>query len=442
MPAVSLVTLAALVGLFGGCAAITNPVANGVPVNCLPPELLGGPSRDALQTLPLTALKQKQPEVYRLAPNDTLGVYIEGILPGTATKDVLSNPPIYYPSQLDPLARGLPASLGYPIPVRENGTLSLPLIDPVMVQGRSVAEAEAAIREAYVGKGILQAGRERIIVTLMEPRITRVTVVRQESGGFTEGLGGIVATTTKFGTGHIANLRAYENDVLTALTVTGGLPGLDAYTDIYVFKHAGGNQALIQTLSALPPGRDPPQMSDTCSKVIRIPTRILPCQPLPFRPEDILLENGDVVFVEERAQDLFYTAGLLPPGEHVLPRDYDLDVVAAIAKVQGSLVNGAFATSNLSGVLIQPGLGNPSPSLLSVIRRTANGNQVNIRVDLNKALRDRRERIIVQPGDMLILQETPGEAIARYCTQIFKFSIVSEVIKTSRTTGTTAAAVP
>jgi CBS-domain-containing membrane protein len=79
---------------------------------------------------------------------------------------------------------------------------------------------------------------------------------------------------------------------------------------------------------------------------------------------------------------------------------------------------------------------------LTVIRRTANGGQVNIRVDLNRALRDRRERINVQAGDMLILQETPGEAIARYFTQTFSFSIVSEVVKTSRTTATTAATVP
>ena len=117
-------------------------------------------------------------------------------------------------------------------------------------------------------------------------------------------------------------------------------------------------------------------------------------------------------------------------------------MVAAIAKVEGALINGGFNTSSFSGALTQNGLGNPSPSLLSVIRRTANGGQVNIRVDLNRALRDRRERINVQPGDLLILQETPGEAIARYCTQVFKFSASSEVFKTSRSVGTTAAAVP
>ena len=65
-----------------------------------------------------------------------------------------------------------------------------------------------------------------------------------------------------------------------------------------------------------------------------------------------------------------------------------------------------------------------------------------IRVDLNRALVDARERIRVLPGDVLILQETPGEAIARYFTQIFKFNFSSEVIKTSTTTATTTAIVP
>ena len=202
------------------------------------------------RSVPLTALRQKPPEVYRLAANDVLGVYIEGILPANRNGDSSHAPArLSFPPQLDPAARGLPASLGYPIPVHDNGAVSLPLIDPVMVQGRSVAEAELAIRQAYVGKGILQAGRMLMTVSLMSPRVTRVTVIRQEVGGFTSGASGIVATTTKFGTGHVANMRAYENDVLTALAETGGMPGQDAYADIYVFKHAQGNPALVQTLA-------------------------------------------------------------------------------------------------------------------------------------------------------------------------------------------------
>src|SRR5438105_3809721 len=43
--------------LLSGCSALTNPVANGVPVRRLPPELLGEPKEGA-RSFPLTLLRQ------------------------------------------------------------------------------------------------------------------------------------------------------------------------------------------------------------------------------------------------------------------------------------------------------------------------------------------------------------------------------------------------
>src|SRR5262245_53572787 len=68
-----------LCALLNGCAALTNPVGDGVPVRHLNPELLGKP-KDVSQTLPLSLLGQPAPDVYRLAPGDVLGVWIEGVL--------------------------------------------------------------------------------------------------------------------------------------------------------------------------------------------------------------------------------------------------------------------------------------------------------------------------------------------------------------------------
>lgn len=430
-------------GIFSGCAAITNPVANGIPVRRLPPELLGGPPREAMVTLPLNLLGQTPPDAYRLAPNDVLGVYIEGILPATLPNQPPIAPAVSFPSQTNPMARDLPPSMGYPIPVRDNGTVSLPLISPVFVQGYTVAEAEVAIRNAYVQAGQLQPNRVRMLMSLLQPRQTRVTVIRQEAGGFTSGgFGGVIATSSKRGTGHVLYLSAYKNDVLTALAETGGLPGLDDYDSIFVFKAAQNSAAVAQGLAGLKPGQNPAAIAQLCPRVIQIPTRVLPCEQLPLRPEDVILENGDVVFLEARDSDLFYTGGLLPAGEFVLPRDYDLDVVEAVVKVQGTLVNGAFTANNLSGQLVQPGIGGPSPSQLTVVRRTPGGGQVAIRVDLNRALRDPRERILVRAGDVLILQETPEEALARYFAQQFNFTVVSRVIRSSTTTGTITTSTP
>jgi hypothetical protein len=436
----ALITLA-LVQLTSGCAAITNPVANGIPVRRAPPELLTSPPREAMQTIPLTLLGQDPPQVYRLAAKDVLGVYVENVLPVTARGDIApTNPPVFFPSQIDPLGGGLPPALGFPITIRGDGTIALPHIEAVRVAGLDVTQAADAISKAYIERGILQPGR-RVLVTLMQPRQVRVVVLRQEVGGFaTGGRGDIAVNNQKRGNGTTLDLRAYENDVLHAITETGGLPGLDVFDEIIVFK--GGRRGLVPTLEQLPPEGDPLVASGLCARVVRIPTRLVPGAPIPFAPEDVILEDGDVVFLEARAAELFYTAGLLPAGEYVLPRDYDLDVVEAVSRVHGSLLNGAFAGNNLSGLLVQQGIGNPSPSSLTVLRRTPGGGQVPIKVDLNLAMRDARERIPVRPGDVLVLQETPGEALARYFTQVFTFNYATRAISSENTNAAAAFAVP
>lgn len=419
-----------------GCAALTNPVGDAVPVRRLSPELLGEP-REELQQIPLTLLRQQPPDAYRIGPEDILGVYIEGVLPAVAVGQNPPAPPVYFPTQVNPLGRRLPPAVGFPFPVRKDGTISLPQVDPILIQGKTVAEAQDIVRDVYIKKELLPKGRERVIVTLMQQRQYRVMVFRQEAGGFTTtGVGNIISSANKRNTGHFVDLAAYENDVLTALAQTGGLPALDVFNMVIIFKGGMHAPGLVEKLQKLPPGEKAKALAALHDEVVQIPLRLPPGEPIPFRPEDVILNSGDVVFLEARDAELFYTAGLLPPGEFVLPRDYDLDVVRAIAQVKGPLVNGAFSTSNLAGLLIQPGIGNPSPSSLVVLRQIPGGGQVPILVDLNRALRDPRERILVQAGDTLILQERPSEALTRYITQtFFNFSLTWEAIRGSRVAG-------
>ena len=118
-------------------------------------------------------------------------------------------------------------------------------------------------------------------------------------------------------------------------------------------------------------------------------------------------------------------------------------MLEAIALVRGPLFNGAFGGSNLSGTLIQAGMGDPSPSLLGVLRRTPDGRHVLISVDLRKAVRDSQERLLVRAGDLLILQETPGEALARYVNQtFFNFSLFWRVAQGSNVAGLVNVAAP
>lgn len=430
--------------LLSGCAALTNPVADGVPVRRLPPQLLALPKESERQ-LPLTLLRQKPPDAYRLEAGDILGVYIEGVL-GDRTQP----PPVRLVEQ-----SGLPPAMGYPVPVRDNGTVSLPLVDPIDVNGMTIPEAEEAVRHAYtVKKEILRPGRERIIVTLLQPRTYHVLVVRQDAGSgqgnVPTSFGGFYGNTAevlgprKRGTGFNIDLPAYENDVLNALTRTGGLPGLDARNEIIIQRGYGKNAVdaalALEMLNC--PGGPEAAPEGSGMQTIRIPLRLPPGAPITFRPEDIILKSGDIVFIQSRDAEVFYTGGLLLSGQYPLPRDYDLDVVQAIALVRGTLVNGGQTTNNFTGQLQSGGVGFPNPSLVTVIRYLPNKQQVTIRVNLNKALQDPRERLLIKPNDIIIMQNTIGEAIAQYFTSsFFNFNLVS-IFQAGGTTGTTTINTP
>ena len=427
--------------LFFGCAALTNPVADGVPVRRLPPELLA-PSKSADQTIPLNLLGQAPDNIYRLAAGDVLGVYVDGFLGDrNLAMPVFVNQPVQIKDQ-----RRLTPGAGYPVTVQADGTIVLPSVPPLKVAGLTLNEARDAIRNLYVEKHKAFAQNDRVFVTLMQARQCEIVVMRQETQTLVAGPDGLLPGS-KRGNGYVVDLPGRENDVLHALAQTGGLPGLDAYNEIIIqrnaFRDAPDREALQNRLGAVPARGDPLKTLGVCGQTIRIPLRLPPGTGLPFSPDDVVLHSGDVVFLEAREDQWYYTGGLLPPGKHLLPRDRDLDVIEAITEVHGPLINGAFGGSNLSGALIDSGIGNPSPTLLTVVRRMPGGGQVPIKIDLRRALNDSRERIALLPGDLLILQEKPTEALARYFSQTFlNFEMFWRVFSTSTSAGVLDIAAP
>lgn len=59
-------------------------------------------------------------------------------------------------------------------------------------------------------------------------------------------------------------------------------------------------------------------------------------------------------------------------------------------------------------------LGTVPPGMLYVLRKTPCNGQITIAVDLAKANLDPRERILVQPGDILILRFKPSEELLNF----------------------------
>jgi protein involved in polysaccharide export with SLBB domain len=439
--------LGALVcGLLGaGCAALTNPALPGIPVRLLPEELRGK-SVEGMETIPLNLLGQPQPDAYRVGPNDVLGIWIEGIL-----GEIGQPPPLLPPIQLDNVQ--LPPATGYPIQVRREGTISLPLlIQPLNVAGKTLAEVETAIRDAYESRDLLKAlkekGRARIVVSLARPRTYHILVLREDAPFPNQA---IVSTQTTYGspeyvgisrkgTGWELTIPAYNNDVLTALAKTGGLPGTDALDEVVIQRNARRgfkwDTALQDFQAHGVPGAIPH------SSIIRIPLRVRHGTPLPYSAEDITLYDGDAVYIPARQERLFYTGGLLGSGQHILPRDYDLDVLEALARTRGSLLNGSFVGTLFYGSIVMPGLGQPSPTLVTVIRKLPCGGQVPITVDIARAIKNPRERILMQPGDFLILQETPEQAVVRWFTQMMDFVWIGKYIQTPWGFGTTTVSAP
>ena len=120
-----------------GCTSILSPIQS-IPAERVPPQFLAEPQANKTNIDP-SRLSQPMPKNYLLDENDVLGVFVEGVL-----GEFDSAPPVQENPGTD-----LPPAIGFPIPVRQDGTLSMPLVDPVPVRGLTIQQAEQMVSRAY-----------------------------------------------------------------------------------------------------------------------------------------------------------------------------------------------------------------------------------------------------------------------------------------------------
>ena len=426
----SSVGLALLGMLSAGCSTITQPIS-GIPARRIPPQFLAQ-SKNNLVPLDPARLSQEPPRDYLLDDGDILGIYIEGILPFVPPDRPPEPPPVNFPdatSQLDP-------SLGFPIAVINDGTIQLPNLEPIKVRGLTIDQTRDLIRKYYLDSEILrESSRLQPIVTLMKERTYNVIVIRQDmgaggggGGGGGAGQAGFTRATDYSATGRMLKLKAYQNDVLNALMESGGLPGVNAKNEVKILRASRADQRrrdeFVQQFyqqyycNPDPCGCPPPLPEDP--SILKIPLRLPPGTIPEFGPENVVLEDGDIVYIESRDAEVFYTGGLLPGGEFKIPRDYDLDVLTAMALSGGGISrqqNGGGGGGGMGG--IGGMVGQVPPGMLYVLRKTPCNGQITIAVDLAKANVDPRERILVQPGDILVLRFKPSEEILNFSLGTF-----------------------
>ena len=442
----------AAAGLTGaaGCQAF-HPL-EGVPAASLS-QAFRTPVRTPRKVIDLSLLGQPRPSVYRVDTGDVLGISINTI---TGPEGV------GLPPTLSETTLNLIPGVGTPFLVGRDGAVHLPELGPVFVRGMSFAEVAGRLRQlakrASLGPDDDPDEIEdpKVVVSLLKERTISVVVFRDElgpDGAVDNSVTGIGGARFDEPTGQVVELPAYQNDVLHALAATGGPPNLEGDTTITVTR-AGGlkllgcgpngcgplpptpggapglfpgapvgggpigghSAAFAPPVLPAPPTVDGPQ-------VVKIPLRLLPGQAPGFCHADVILRDGDAVYVSDRTEDVFYTGGLLGPGSFRLPRDADLDVLEALAVVQGQRP-GAGATRAATGNSAVSRDVVAGASSLIVIRTRPDGTKLRIEVDLRDALVDPRERILVRPQDYLILQYRRGEAVLAAFERFFIDGVV------------------
>ena len=95
-----------------------------------------------------------------------------------------------------------------------------------------------------------------------------------------------------------------------------------------------------------------------------------------------------------------------------MPRDYRIDVLKAIAIAGGSAGGGGGGIGRTQSLI---------PATQVTVLRKCGCEQIAIDVDLRYALADPSERVIVQPGDLIILEFRKRELVANSIAQVFTF---------------------
>lgn len=410
-----------------GCITFTR---NAVPANRLPRQF-EAPSKCNLNPINFSMLAGPQSSEHRLGAGDVLAITIQGVVP----PDPKTMPPVisgqatlareYYP----PLGVVDSPSYGVPVHVQAGGTVQLPLIPAIDLDGLTLSEAAEEIRSAYVAAEIVRTGNDQVNLVLIRSRVNRVLVLREDAS--TEAAATIrkgEVIQHKRGNASVIDLPVYESDVLHALATTGGLPGVDAYNEVWILRRsqlADGDEERIKNL--VEGGESPSEaVGQVAAHVdaIRIPLKLCPDEPIPFSTQDVQLEDGDVLYIEPRRDDYFYTGGLLPGRQVPLPRDEDIDILEAIAISEGS-VGGLGGTSSVAVLRAGAGVGNIiPPTRVLIIRKLPNGQQLQIRVDLNEARHNPNERIRIMAGDYIMMYYKPGEIFGNATLNFFNFNWV------------------
>lgn len=274
--------------------------------------------------------------------------------------------------------------------VAQDGTVNVPLVGAVAVTGTNLLEAERAIRNASIERGVFR--RPAVSTTLAARRTHRITVM------------GAVESPGAY------QLPVPNSDLLSALVAAGGLtPQADRTIEI---RHSR------QDKSRLPMPRDPPPDVAALTSYSAAPATAPGAE---VELVDLVeasegksntghaLPDGSIVTVMRRPPRFVHVIGLVRrPNQFEMPHDRPVRVLDAIA---------------LAG-----GLSVPIANKVYVIRKPAETEQaIVVKVSLREAKKSDQENILLMAGDVVSVEETPVTFTVGLLRQFFSIGVSSRV---------------
>lgn len=241
--------------------------------------------------------------------------------------------------------------------VAEDGTVLVPLVGAVPVAGMMIPQAEFAVHEASVSRGIYR--NPQVSVRVAERRSIVVNVQ------------GEVSKPGQY------NLPVMQADLLAAISMAGGLS--ESAGEVIEISYPPNPYAVQQ---ASYPGR-PPLRSGGRNMTVNLG------ELTKGAPGDYHLENGSVVMVSKRPPRTFSVIGLVKkPGQLSGLNDQDIRLLDAVAMAGGRTFEFADKV---------------------IITRTIEGRNepVTIAASIKDAKSGGPANVLLAPGDIVSVEETP-----------------------------------
>ncbi|MBN1126171.1 MAG: polysaccharide biosynthesis/export family protein [Sedimentisphaerales bacterium] len=344
-------------GFFSGCDNVAQPTEEQIQRFETAGSFHASPSLDRVERAKL------QTGPYRVVPGDVLEFVMPSVLQTLAS-------PVVRPAATQ---REQDKSMVCRVGLR--GTITLPAIGEVEVQGKTLTEIEELVIKAYHAHTI---ERPPIFIRILEYQMQKVYIA------------GIVKVPG------VHDLKNDEMTLVSLLTKAGGIGEFTATENIRT-----GGAAHIRIVRAEDHPVEAGQDDSNAEIIVPVIGSEIPLY-------DIALQDGDTVLVEEAPRPLFSVVGLVQkPGNYDYPPAAEFNLMQAIAYAGGL------------NMLAEP-------YYATIYRMDEDGRIVHLpfRMVDNEQFTDAVNTPIL-PGDLIAIEHTPRTRSNLFFNSVFRFGFGS-----------------